>query len=108
MFPLVKFVAVFGGVAASAQLASGVVRGVKELCRGRPVAGLMELADGLAAPILTAVNEVSKCGKEVYDAVTSPWIEEPQEQPHVEQPKVCCPNAEDASANGVLTLAAKG
>lgn len=80
MFPLVKFVAIFGGVAASAQLASGVVRGVKELCRGRPVAGLMEVADGMAAPILTAVKEVSSLGHEVFVAVTGPWQEEPKKE----------------------------
>jgi len=111
MFPLVKFVAIFGGVAASAQLASGVVRGVKEVCRGRPVAGLVELADGLAAPILTAVNEVSKCGKEIYDAVTSPWESgQPQEQAPLRQEKPCCPlehAQEGGSLNGVHAVAAK-
>lgn len=80
MFPLIRFVAVFGGIAASAQLASGVVRGVKELCRGRPVAGLMEVADGMAAPILNAVKEVSSLGHEVYVAVTGPWQQEPKEE----------------------------
>jgi hypothetical protein len=85
MFPLIRFVALFGGVAASAQIAAGAVRGVKELCRGRPVAGLLEFADGMASPILTAVSEVSKCVKEVHDAVTLPWKqEEPKEEPKEE------------------------
>lgn len=56
------------------------MRGVKELCRGRPVAGLMEVADGMAAPILTAVTEVSRLGKEIYDAVSTPWREEMKEE----------------------------
>ena len=104
MFPLIRFVAIFGGVSAGCQLASGVVRGVKELCRGRPVAGLMEVADGMAAPILTAVTEVSRLGKEVYDAVRSPWEEglnDVAKLTPAEQPKHCgqVPASEDASAN---------
>jgi len=112
MFPLIRFVAVFGGVAAGCQVASGCVRAVKALCHGRPVQALVEVADGLAAPILTACTEVSKFGKEVYDAVASPWMEHemPKEQADAEQPKVCCQKLhaeEDAAANGVLSLAAK-
>lgn len=111
MFPLVKFVAVFGGIAASAQLASGVVRGVKELCRGRPVAGLMEVADGMAAPILNAVKEVSSLGHEVYVAVTGPWQEEPKELAPARQDRPCCQHEnadEGGSLNGVAAVAAKG
>ena len=114
MFGLIRFVAFFGGVAAGAQLASGIVRGVKEVCRGRPVAGLIEVADGMAAPILTAVTEVSKFGKEVYDAVRGPWAEESSEEPKEHAParevKSCCQQEhaeEGASANGVLSLATR-
>jgi hypothetical protein len=113
MFGLIRFVAFFGGVAAGAQLASGIVRGVKLVCRGQPVAGLIEVADGMAAPILTAVTEVSKFGKEVYDAVRGPWSEESKEEPkelasarevnrcQQEHPE------EGASTNGVLSLATR-
>jgi len=106
MFPLVKFVAVFGGVAAGCQVASGCVRAVKQLCHGQPVAALVELADGLAAPILTACSEVSKCGKEIYDAVAGPWKEESNEEPQAPIGQVKAD--EDASVNGVLSLTAKG
>jgi hypothetical protein len=114
MLPLIRFVAVFGGVAAGAQVATHCVRAVKEVCRGRPVAALVEVADGLAAPILTAVNEVSKCGHEIYLAVTEPWTEKANEGP-VEQavtPRTmpCRQHLraeEEGSANGVLSMAAK-
>jgi len=110
MFPLVKFVAIFGGVAAGCQVASGCVRAVKELCHGRPVAALVEVSDGLAAPILNAVKEVSSLGHEVYVAVTGPWQEEPKELVPARQDRPCCQHehAEESSLNGVPALVAKG
>lgn len=115
MFPIIPFVAWVGGISAGAQIATGVVKGVKEVCRGRPVAGLVEVADGVAAPILTACNEVSKLGHEIFLAVTSPWNEESKEEPKELAParavKSCCHQEhaeEGGSLNGVHALAAKG
>lgn len=115
MFPLIRFVAVFGGVAAGAQVASGCVRAVKEVCHGRPVSALVEVGEGLAAPVLTAVSELSKCAHEVFLAVTEPWKEKPNEEPQEqasarpEKPSGKHEHAEDGgSLNGVATVGAKG
>ncbi len=113
MFPLIRFVAFFGGVAAGAQVATHCVKAVKEVCNGRPVNGLIEVADAFASPILTAMNEVSRCGHEVYLAVTSPWTEQSNEQPKesvmAQPPRQCCQHAHEAgSLNGVEAVAAKG
>jgi hypothetical protein len=112
MFPLIRFVAFFGGVAAGAQVATHCVRAVKEVCNGRPVNGLIEVADAFAAPILTACTEVSRFGKEVYDAVASPWAEQPNEQRTesmiAQPPNQCCQHAEEGSLNGMTAVAVKG
>lgn len=107
MVGLIRFVAVFGGVAATAQVASGIVRGVKEVCHGRPVTGLVVIADGFAAPIVTACQEVSRFGKEVYDAVTSPWKEGTPETLH-EQPTRAKEVPVEVSRNGMASVAVEG
>src|SRR5262249_41233445 len=84
MFPIVPFVMWVGGVAAGAQVAGGVVRGVGELVRGRPGSALIQGADGFAARVVTACKEFSKLGHDVYDAVMQPWSQElavEQEEP---------------------------
>lgn len=78
MFPI-AFVVWAGTVAASAQVASGLVRCAGKLVRGHPVDAFVQLADGLAGPITLACQEVSRLGKDVYEAVMAPWTDEPKE-----------------------------
>jgi hypothetical protein len=78
MFPIIPILAWAGGIAAGAQVAGGVVRGMGELVRGRPGAAMLEVADGCVAPLRTACHEVSKLGHDVYMAVLGPWQSEPQ------------------------------
>jgi hypothetical protein len=78
MFPIIPILAWTGGIAAGAQVAGGVVRGMGELVRGRPGAALLEVADGCVAPLRTACQEVSRLGHDVYMAVLGPWQSQPQ------------------------------
>lgn len=57
MFPLLGWI---GGIAAAAQVARGVVRGLAALVDGHPAEALVHVADGLAAPVRTAWNEISR------------------------------------------------
>lgn len=108
MLGLIRFVAVFGGVAAGAQVAAGVVRGVKEMCQGHPGTGLLQVADGFAAPIVTACTEMSKFGKEVYDALRSPWTEDAKAQGQQRWHKPESADPFEAAVNGTASATAEG
>ena len=77
MFPIFPILAWTGGIAAGAQVAGGVVRGVGELVRGRPGSAVLEVAGGCVAPLKMACQEVSKLGHDVYQTVLGPWQREP-------------------------------
>jgi hypothetical protein len=57
MFPLLGWV---GGIAAGAQVARGVVRGIAALIDGHPGEAIVHVADGLVAPVRTAWKELSR------------------------------------------------
>ena len=73
MFPLIPILAWTGGIAASAQVAGGLVRGAGHLVRGRPGSALLQVADGCVAPLKTACVSLSELGHDVYQAVLGPW-----------------------------------
>jgi hypothetical protein len=81
MFPIIPILAWTGGIAAGAQVAGGVVRGVGELVRGRPGSAVLEVAGGCMAPLKLACHEVSKLGHDVYQTVLGPWQREPVTEP---------------------------
>ncbi len=62
---LSTYVAVAGGIAAGAQVGRGITRGVFRLLQGDPRGALAEAAGGLAAPALTAANQLYLLGQEV-------------------------------------------
>lgn len=69
MFPFVPVLAWAGGIAASAQVAGGMVRGVGKLARGKPGAAMIEVADGLLSPFTEVYRQVIRLGGDVVDAV---------------------------------------
>ena len=87
MFPIIPILAWTGGLAAGAQVAGGVVRGVGELVRGRPGAAVLEVAGGCVAPLKTACHEVSKLGHDVCQTVLGPWQRAPEPEGPVAWPR---------------------
>jgi hypothetical protein len=65
------YLAVAGGVAAGAQVARGAVRGASRLVRGDPRGAAVEVAGGVAAPVVSAVHQLSRLGGDVCQAVAS-------------------------------------
>jgi hypothetical protein len=65
---LANYLMVAGGVAAGAQVARGVTRGVSRLLHGDPRGALVEVAGGLAAPALTAAGQLFCLGQEVAES----------------------------------------
>ncbi len=62
---LSTYLAVAGGIAAGAQVGRGITRGAFRLLQGDPRGALAEAAGGLAAPALTAANQLYLLGQEV-------------------------------------------
>lgn len=83
---MIRFIAWVGGITAGAQIASGVVRGASHLLHGKPGSAFLEVADGLAAPVVSACYEVSNLGHEIYSAITRPWKEKKDVAKEVEAP----------------------
>ncbi len=85
---LVKYLVVAGAIAGAAQVGRGVTRGLSRVFRGDPRGALAEVAGGLAAPAVTAANQVVLLGQEIcYSAIEltigvgkeggladSPWV----------------------------------
>ena len=65
------YLAATGGVAAGAQVLRGAVRGTARLVRGDPRGALVEVAGGLAAPVFSAVHQLSRLGREVCESATA-------------------------------------
>jgi hypothetical protein len=65
------YLAVVGGVAAGAQVARGAVRGAARLAHGDGRGALVEVAGGLAAPVFSAVHELSRLAVEVCLSATA-------------------------------------
>ena len=65
------YLAVAGGVSAGAQVARGAVRGAGRLARGDGRGALVEVAGGLAAPVVSAVHQLSRLGAEVCQSATT-------------------------------------
>jgi hypothetical protein len=65
------FLAVAGGVSAGAQVARGAVRGAGRLAKGDTRGALAEVAGGLAAPVVSAVHQLSRLGAEVCQSATA-------------------------------------
>jgi hypothetical protein len=63
--------AVVGGIAAGAQVARGAVRGAALLARGDGRGALVEVAGGLAAPVVSAVHQLSQLAEEVCQSATA-------------------------------------
>ena len=68
MLPVLPLVGWIGGIGASAQVVSGVVRGVGRLTRGRPGAALVEVG-GLVAPLRSTCRHLAELGGDVADAI---------------------------------------
>ncbi len=62
---LTTYLAVAGGIAAGTQVGRGITRGVLRLLHGDPRGALAEAAGGLAAPVVTAANQLYLLGQEV-------------------------------------------
>ncbi len=85
---LTTYLAVAGGIAAGAQVGRGITRGVFRLLHGDPRGALAEAAGGLAAPAVTAANQLYLLGQEVClsavvlavggcqegDPASGPWV----------------------------------
>ncbi len=92
---LTTYLAVAGGIAAGAQVGRGITRGVLRLLHGDPRGALAEAAGGLAAPALTAANQLYLLGQEVclsaielavgrcqeVGSANGPWVP-PARSPH--------------------------
>jgi hypothetical protein len=65
------YLAVAGGVSAGAQVARGAVRGAGRLAWGDGRGALAEVAGGLAAPVVSAVHQLSRLGSEVCQSATA-------------------------------------
>jgi hypothetical protein len=76
MLPVLPLVGWIGGIGASAQVVSGVVRGVGRLTRGRPGAALVEVAGGLVAPLRSTCRHLAELGGDMADAILG--TEEPE------------------------------
>jgi hypothetical protein len=61
------YLAVAGGAAAGAQMACGAVRGAAQLVHG----DAREVAGGIAAPVLSAVRQVTQLGVDVCRCATA-------------------------------------
>jgi len=69
------YLAAAGAASAGALVARGLVRGASRLARGDARGALAEAAGGLAAPVVSSVNQFSLLGADVYKAATSLTIE---------------------------------
>ena len=83
MFPILPFLAWTGGITAGAQVARGVVRGVGCLVRGQPMDALIQVADGLAAPVRSACEHLAKLGGDVVGTVIGVGFEAEEQKPVV-------------------------
>ena len=68
MIPIIPILAWTGGIAAGARIASGVIRGVGELVRGRPRSALVQVAGGLVSPLAMVCGELRDLGGDIYTA----------------------------------------
>src|SRR5271156_170340 len=107
MIPIIPILAWTGGIAAGAQVAGGVVRGVGQLVRGRPLAAAVEVVDGLVGPVRLACEGLSKLGQDAYTAVMGRSVgmshtEAPPRKPRRRKlPPAPLP---EASVNGVPSM----
>jgi hypothetical protein len=79
MFSLLRVIGWVGGIGAGAQVAGGIVRAVGKLARNRPGAAVIEVADGLMAPVRTACQNMVKLAGEAVDLVMR--ADEPAPEP---------------------------
>ena len=102
MIPIIPILAWTGGIAAGAKAVGSVVRGVGELVRGRPMAGLVQLAGGLFAPLQLVFEQCNQLGGDLYDAVMGPQSEpEGDVAPRRQRPPRHRQPSEQPSDNGV-------
>jgi hypothetical protein len=68
---MATYLAVAGSTAAGAQVARGAIRGVTRLAKGDARGALIEVAGGLAAPVVTAAHQLTELGNEVGRSATT-------------------------------------
>src|SRR5271170_8261523 len=69
MFTLFRLVGWVAGIGAGAQVAAGVLRAVGKLARDRPGTAVIEVADGLLAPVRSACQHVVELAGDAVDLV---------------------------------------
>src|SRR5271170_1113927 len=69
MFTLFRLVGWVAGIGAGAQVAAGVLRAVGKLARDRPGTAVVEVADGLLAPVRSACQHVVEMAGDAADLV---------------------------------------
>ncbi len=68
---LSTYLVIAGGIGAAAQLGRGVARGMFRLFQRDPRGALAEVAGGLAAPAVTAAQQMFALGQEVAHSAVS-------------------------------------
>jgi hypothetical protein len=86
MFTLFRLVGWVAGIGAGAQVAGGVLRAVGKLARDRPGAAVIEVADGLLAPVRSACQHVVELAGDAVDLVTRAEAPVPEPPPAFRTP----------------------
>jgi hypothetical protein len=86
MFSVFRLVGWVAGIGAAAQVAGGVVRAVGQVARDRPGAAVIELADGLLAPVRSACQHVVELAADAADLVMRTEAPVPEPPPHFRTP----------------------
>jgi hypothetical protein len=68
---MLQFVGAYLAVAGGVQVARGAVRGAGRLAKGDGRGALVEVAGGLAAPVVSAAHQLSRLGSEVCQSATT-------------------------------------
>src|SRR5271156_4668577 len=79
MFTLFRLAVWVGGIGAGAQAAAGLVRAVGQPARDRPGLAVIEVADGLLAPVRSACQHVVELAGDAVHLVVR--AEEPVPEP---------------------------